>query len=313
MTRTLIAVLLLAAAFPVNSAAQPVSDPYQIFARARAYWQQQSYPPLLEYYVAVTVLEGGSVKTERYWSAYDSVTARVAVDPVSDYEKAHPTYAASGVTLKIPLLSSVIGKPQPPTDFLGVPVLAPNYTFGMATILKTKPSASPDPLELVRQVRADFHDPSPRDSPDESNATPGAPPTIERETVYRRIYRVTLDGVESMYGVPAYHLQLQALRDPGRYRLEQLWVDTRTFAPIQLVERFNFIDGPGTSVPWRVRFMKSAGALYVYDETALRPMRYEGLAYPQASVSFENIHAVEQLSRQAPLFAPQAPLIMSEP
>ena len=312
MTRTLIAVLLLAAAFPVNSVAQPLSDPYQIFARARAYWQQQSYPPLLEYDVAVTVLESGSVKTERYWSAYDSVNQLVAVDSVSDYERAHPTYAAPGINLNIPLLSKLV-KPQPPTDYLGVPLLAPSYTFGMANIPPTNPSASPDPLELVREVRAGFHDPSPRGSTAQPSPAPGTLQTIERETVYNRNYRVTLDGVESTYGVPAYHLQLQPLRDPGRYRLEQLWVDTHTFAPIQLIERFNFVAGPGTTVPWRVRFMKTAGALYVYDETALKPMRYAGLAYPQASVSFENIHAVDQLSRQVPPVAPQAPLIMSEP
>ncbi|MFZ0031207.1 MAG: hypothetical protein WAK84_04980 [Candidatus Cybelea sp.] len=308
------AVLLLVAALPAKSAAaQSLPDPYQIFARARAYWHQQSYPQLLEYTVSVSVLEGGLVKTERYWSAYDSASGQVAVDPISDYEKAHPTYAAHGVTVKIPLLSSVLGKPQPPTDYLGVPLLAPNYTFGMAEISPTNAAASPDPMQVVREVRADFHDPSPPGRDREPSTMPSAPPTIERETIYRRIYRVTLDGIESTYGVPAYHLRLKALRDPGRYRLEQLWVDTRSFAPIQLVERLNFVDGPGTSVPWRVRFMKSEGALYVYDETALRPMRYEGLVYPQAAVSFENIHAVDQLSRPAPLFAPQAPLIMTEP
>jgi hypothetical protein len=308
------AVLLLVAAFPAKSvAAQSLPDPYQIFARARAYWHQQSYPQLLEYTVAVSVLEGDSVKTERYWSAYDSASGQVAVDPISDYEKAHPTYAAHGFTVKIPLLSSVLGKPQPPTDYLGVPLLAPNYTFGMAEIPPTNAAASPDPMQVVREVRADFHDPSPPGRDQEPSTIPSAPPTIERETIYRRIYRVTLDGIESTYGVQAYHLRLTALRDPGRYRLEQLWVDTRSFAPIQLVERLNFVDGPGTSVPWRVRFMKSEGALYVYDETALRPMRYEGLVYPQAAVWFENIHAVDQLSRPAPLFAPQAPLIMTEP
>ena len=140
MSAVLLPVGLLVAAFPVKSvAAQSLPDPYQIFARARAYWHQQSYPPLLEYSVAVSVLEGGSVKTERYWSAYDSVTQQVAVDSVSDYEREHPTYAAHGVTIKIPLLSSVLGKPQPPTDYLGVPMLAPNYTFGMARIPPTNP------------------------------------------------------------------------------------------------------------------------------------------------------------------------------
>lgn len=311
--RLVIAGVMLGAGWPVMAAAaQPLADPYQIFARARAYWLQQQYPPLLEYMVAVTVLEGGTLKTERYWSAYDSGSQEIAVDAVSDYERANPTYAAHGVNIKIPLLSSVLGKPQPPTDFLGVPMLAPNYTFGMAEIARTNPSASPDPLAVVRQVRADFHDSQP---PDRSTPNPDSntPPVIERETVYRRAYRVTLDGIESIYGVSAYHLHLQALRDPGRYRLQELWVDARSLAPIQLVERLNFVDGPGTSVPWRVRFADTAGALYVYDETALRPMRYGGLVYPKASVAFENVHAVDQLSRPPPLFPPEVQLIMSEP
>jgi hypothetical protein len=295
--------------------AQSLADPYQIFARARAYWLQQSYPPLLEYTVAVSVLESGAVKQERYWSAYDSVNRQVMVDPVSDYEREHPTYAAHGLNLhfQIPILQKALGKPQPPTDYLGVPVLAPNYTFGMADIPPTNPSATPDPMALVREIRAEFHDPNPRDWNPEPSPSPSTPRIIEEETVYNRIYRVTLDGIESIAGVSAYHLQLQALRDPGRYRLQELWVDTRSFAPIQLIERINFVNGPGTSVPWRVRFTKVAGALYVYDETALRPMHYEGLVYPEASVAFENIHAVDELSRPAPLFGPQAPLIMSEP
>ena len=86
-------------------------------------------------------------------------------------------------------------------------------------------------------------------------------------------------------GVPAYHLRLQALRDPGRYRLQELWVDTHTLAPIELIERINFVDGPGTSVPWRVRFTLVAGALYIYDERALLPMRYGGHP-PRDSVDY---------------------------
>lgn len=312
VTRIVIATLLLAAASLSSAQAESPADPYQIFARSRAYWLEQHYPPLLEYTVAVTVLEGGSVKQERYWSAYDSTDGQIAVDTVSDYERTHPTYAASGVTLNIPLLSSVIGKPQPPTDFLGVPLLTPNYTFGMADVPFTNPSGESDSAR-VRDVRAQFHDPSPPDRSPGPSPSPGSLPIIENETVYGSNYRITLAGVESTYGVPAYHLHLKALHDPGRYRLQELWVDTRNFAPIALVERINFVDGPGTSVPWRVRFANNGGALYIYDEAALKPMRYKGLVYPQASVAFENIHAVDELSRPPPLFLPAAPLIMSEP
>jgi hypothetical protein len=310
---TRIAAFLLAIACLVATArAQPLTDPYQIFARARAYWLAQHYPPLLEYTVAVLVLEGGTLKAERYWSAYDSESRQVAVDPISDYEKEHPTYAASGLNINIPLLSR-LSKPQPPTDYLGVPLLAPNYSFGMADIPATNPSAANDPAKLVRDVRAEFHDPDPRGASPVPSSASSAPPVIEKETIYSRAYRVTLVGVERTEGVPAYHLHLQALREPGRYRLQELWVDTRNLAPIELTERINFVDGPGTGVPWRVRFMLVGGALYIYDERALRPMRYGGLIYRDAAVRFENIHAVDQLSRPAPLFAPQAPLIMSEP
>jgi hypothetical protein len=309
----LLAALLLAAITGGNGAqAQSLADPYQIFARARAYWFQQHYPPLIEYTVAVSVLEGGSVKIERYWSAYDSVDQQIMVDSVSDYERAHPTYAAHGLNLhfQIPLVQKAVGKSQPPTDYLGVPLLAPNYTFGMAQIPKTNPNG-PDAAELVREIRAEFHDPAPNRP--EAGASPGVLPIIERETVYNRAYRVTLVGIESTYGVPAYHLHLQALRDPERYRLQDLWIDTRTFAPIQLIEGINFVDGPGTGVPWRVRFTRIGDGLYVYDETALKAMRYNGLIYPQASVAFENIRGVDQLSRLPPPFGPEAPLIMSEP
>ena len=150
MRRTVIAALLLASTWQTKPVgAQPLSDPYQIFARTRAYWLDQHYPPLLEYSVAVTVLEGGTVKIERYWSAYDTASQQVAVDSVSDYEQAHPTYAAGGfnflgsgpLDMNIPFLSHLV-KPQPPTDYLGVPVLAPNYTFGMAAIAPIPRSVS---------------------------------------------------------------------------------------------------------------------------------------------------------------------------
>jgi hypothetical protein len=313
LERLLAVVAALTAALSLGgvACAQTTSDPYQIFARSRGYWLTRRYPPLVEYHVAVSVLEGRTLKVERYWSAYDSVHQGVIVDAVSDYELAHPTHAAHGLTVNIPLLS-FLSKPQPPTDYLGVPALAPNYTFGMARIPATKPRSSPDPMQLVAEIRAEFHDPDPRATPTPL-PTPAVPHVIERETVYERAYRVRLQGIETIGGSAAYHLKLHALRDPGRYRLEDLWVDTRTYAPLQLVERINFVDGPGTGVPWRVTFAPDGDALYVRTEQALAPMRYRGLVYLKASVSFQDVHAVDRLSRPAPLFLPHVPLILREP
>src|SRR5271155_1868036 len=72
-------------------AAGPAPDPYQIFARARAYWAAQRYPQFVDYDTVVDAHDGarGDI-IERYASAYDSQTGRVWIDPVSDYERAHP-------------------------------------------------------------------------------------------------------------------------------------------------------------------------------------------------------------------------------
>ncbi|HVA34259.1 MAG TPA: hypothetical protein VNG31_08935, partial [Candidatus Baltobacteraceae bacterium] len=46
------------------------ADPYQIFALAKSHWTEQVYPSKIEYAVAISVVENGRVKTERYRSGF---------------------------------------------------------------------------------------------------------------------------------------------------------------------------------------------------------------------------------------------------
>jgi len=88
------AVLALAAFAALCALAAPraiaAPDPYQIFGNARAYWHEQRYPMLLDYAIAVDVTEGGNERVEHYRSEYDAVQGVVSVDPMSDYQLAHP-------------------------------------------------------------------------------------------------------------------------------------------------------------------------------------------------------------------------------
>src|SRR5579862_7867505 len=131
------------------------ADPYQIFALAKSHWAAQVYPSKMEYTLAVSVVEGGSVKTERYRSGFDAAQGRVLVNSVSDYEQAHPYVAPGGIGFKSPFARFPSSNSS--VDFLGVPLLAPNYGFGLGTATHTiDAGATPTPEELVREIREQF-------------------------------------------------------------------------------------------------------------------------------------------------------------
>ena len=285
----MITVLLLAAT---------LSDPYQIFGMARARWGAQHYPEKIAYTVAVNVVESGARKTERYEAGYDAAEESLLVDPVSDREKAHPYYVPGGFGFNIALSGQ--GRPDPDVDFFGVPFLAPNYSFGIGVTPRGSASPPPDPMELVREVRAEFHDPL---APSRSVPVPAASPglrEIAAVSTRTRTYDINLVGIEPVNGTPAYHLILHPVRDPGRYRLRDLWIDTQSYDPRKLVEGLNFVRGPGTAVAWSVTFEQSGGASYIATETALAPTRLGRHHYSTVSIAFENVRAVTDFRTECP-------------
>ena len=298
----MITVLLLAAT---------LSDPYQIFGMARARWGAQHYPEKIAYTVAVDVVESGARKTERYEAGYDAAEESLLVDPVSDREKAHPYYVPGGFGFNIALSGQ--GRPDPDVDFFGVPFLAPNYSFGIGVTPRGSASPPPDPMELVREVRAEFHDPL---APSRSVPVPAASPglrEIAAVSTRTRTYDINLVGIEPVDGTPAYHLILHPVRDPGRYRLRDLWIDTQSYEPRKLVEGLNFVRGPGTAVAWSVTFEQSGGASYIATETALAPTRLGRHHYSTVSIAFENVRAVDRFSYGVSSFVPDGTLILDEP
>jgi hypothetical protein len=296
-------VFALSAALAVGApravaAPAPAPDPYQIFANSRAYWLLQRYPQRLEYDVAVDVVEGGAERVERYATDYDAVQDVVGVNPESDYQRTHPVYV-SGMNLGI--LGMRLNKPLPPIDFLGVPHLAPTYSFGMAPFV---PAPSPTPFNsaaLVAEIRAEFHDPNPRASARPAPQSSTSLQEIATVVAHNRDYKIVLLGNDTIDGHPCYHLGLTPTRDPGRFRIRQAWIDQQTYAPWELQDALNFVDGPGTSVAWTIHFADVGGEHYIRDEDALAPMSVGGEIYTRASVRFENVHAVDLSTIREPI------------
>ncbi|MDQ2872350.1 MAG: hypothetical protein M3R35_04390 [Candidatus Eremiobacteraeota bacterium] len=261
-------------------------DPYAIFARAKERFASQHYPPYLDYDVAVRVQEGGTQRIERYASAYNATNDEIFVDPVSDYERVHPA-SGRGVNMSFLFFS---GKPEPPVDFLGVPRLAPTYSFGMAKFSAMPPTQRESDSEIVSEIRKAFHDPNPRSTPSPTPKPSSGLREIAAVTAYTHDYNITLAGEETVVGRPCYHLALVPVRmKDRRLRLRDLWIDEDTFSVEKLREALNFTSGPGTGVAWTVDFADVGDAHYISQERADAPMSYRGLVYVQASISFENV------------------------
>ena len=279
------------AAAPAAVRATP--DPYQIFANAREYWLQQRYPERLRYQIAVDVTEAGKERVEHYDASFEAVENIVDVDPTSDYERAHPV-RPTGVDLNFMIVR--LNKPLPSADFLGVPHLAPNYSFGMAPFV---PAPTPTPFDssaLVAEIRKEFRDPNPRASAPAPSPSPGLA-EIASVIAHNRDYAISLLGTDTIDGHPCYHLALRPMREPGKYRIREAWIDETTYAPWQLKDAVNFVYGPATAVPWTIRFADIQGAHYVSEERADAAMSVRGQIYTQAAIRFESIVATDATPR----------------
>jgi hypothetical protein len=287
MLRLLALVALVALGSADQLSATP--DPYAIFEGAEAFWYAQPYPLYLNYDVAVSVTQDGQQRVERYKSAYDATNGRISVDAVSDYEREHPVKPTG---MNVCIIVYCVTKPLPPIDFIGVPILAPTYTFGMAPFIPAEPPSSAEQARrLVEEIRREFHDPYPAGRKPLQARGGSTLPTIAHEVAAGNVYTITLEGIESIDGHDCYHLVLRPRENPGKYRLRDLWIDTKTSATWRLNLALNFVDGPGTTVPWTVDFDDIAGVQYILDERATGTVRNLGQSYSQVTVSFENVQS----------------------
>lgn len=314
--RRIFALLTLpAAALAVSvprAQAATAQDPYQIFSQARDVWAQQQYPQYLTYTVAVTVSERGVVKCKHYHLADDPDTGQIQVNAVSDEEQAAPPTPEGFVLHLQPrrqghvIMDRVVGKAGEAVDYLGVPLISPTYDFGMSRHSDASGQRNDD--ALIAQIRQQYKDPMPAVKAQEV-ANDGELKSIALVTTHTRDYSVTLAGIENLNGRPCYHLLLQPLHDPQRYRLRQLWIDTQSYRTAQLVTEGNFTD---SNVPWMISYGQIGGAQYIVSETALQPVGIGRHMYEHASVSFDGIAPAQVPARPQSWFVTKQN-VMEEP
>ncbi len=281
----------LASAFAPRTSTPPLTDPYQIFANARTYWIAQRYPAQLQYTIAESALSGDTPNTRHYAASWDAAANVPLVDPVSAEERANPYRPPAGVPISILFIPIInIGGPRHGTgintDLLGVPMLTPNYAFGIAPYVPPQKKTS---AEIVGEIRAMYHDPM---SAARAAKLPASQlPTIAVVSAGTRRYTVALIDIEPYGDHRDYHLTLTPVRDPKRFRLRALWIDTRTFATDKLDQDGNFASTDARRAPWTVTFRDVGGARYIDTETEWLPLGSSSGTLHDVTISFENIIA----------------------
>jgi hypothetical protein len=284
-------IVLAILAFGTVGAVGAVPDPNDIYVHARFVWTSQQYPPYVSYTIAIDVNEGGVAKSNHYQATYDARHNRVHVEAVSEEERVNP-HVPTGMEMTLDpknhlrtLFKKPVGHPDEAVDYLGVPLLAPNYSFGVARYVPEVASTDADRAALVQEVRRQFNDPMPA-SKMQDLQNGGDPKVIGRVVSSSRDYQITYRGIEPVDGRDAYHLSLRPLRSPGDLRLRDIWVDTQTFATVKLITQGNFTN---SNVRWLITFTNVAGSRYIKSETALKPVGVGRHLYQNATITFENL------------------------
>ncbi len=303
MKHTLIAIflILLSARSPLACANTEDPSPYDILAKARSVWRAQQYPPQVTYTVHVQTLEGVDREDRHYRSRWFAHSNLIFVDPVSAEQLADPYAPPPGVDLDVFGLKGHVGGPSKGTgtdgDLIGIPYLSPNYSFGISPNVPPRMMTSAD---IVAQVRSQYDDPAPNkiDQPQQADGMK----TIASVYTPSGAYDVALDGTVNCKGHTDYHLSLVPRREPHRYRLRDIWINTATYQIDQIRSAGNFVDGGTSSVPWLIAFQAINGVEYIETERTERPISHW---YDAICISFEQISASkEPINGQVEAFSP---------
>ena len=288
--RQILLPLLVLASF-VDATAPSMPNPYQIYARACAAWASQRYPAYVSYVVAVNVDDKGVPKANHYDAAFDAVHNRIYTNVVSDEEQIDP-HVPNGLNMSIDpkrqfqtLFRRRVGRPEQATDYLGVPMLAPNYSFGIVPFVPQVASSAPDQAALVQAVRQQFNDPMPAQQAQNLADASGLKEIGHVEST-NRDYVITYDDVESTDGRDTYHLSLRPSHPSAHLRLREIWIDTQTYATAKLQTQGNFAND---SIPWIITFVNVDGNEYIATEDAQKPVSVGRYTYDRATITFAAI------------------------
>lgn len=256
-----------------NSArAQDVPAPEAVYESARSAWAFTSYPRYANYSVGVRYRNGGAIVQRHYDTLEDLRRGIVFAHTFSREETANPSFPPPGINFGI--LGTTLNAAQA-DDPIGPVALAVTYDFGI----------SPSSLTtVVAQMGSQI-------------TSPTRLQVIGRSGTTARTYSVRL--IEMLDGGQTYHLGLTPLRDPGRFRLREMWVSVKTYLTQKILIAANFARRPYTNVAWMISFAQIDGGPYITAERALGALDFgDAGSLEDVTITFDDLKGTSAL----PLF-----------
>jgi hypothetical protein len=285
-SRTIVTLLLVATigAAPEAAPSGSTPDPNTIFDNVRHAWGTGAYPHYAQY-VAVVQFHNAKKLVRRTWETTEDIRSGVVYSrPFSREEDAH-AYTPHGTNIAIPFLSSLSREHQP--DPIGHIAFAIDQDYGLAP--GERKFASVAASAAIEAQRS-------------------ALPVIGRTGTLAREYAVTLIETANDAEGTEYHLGLQPLRDPGRHRLRELWVDANTWLPEEAVVEGIGNRAPLNAVRWRIEFRQTDGVTYIGRETALAPLQTKDALLHDTTITFDEVKLTSHLAHFGLSFSKNVPV-----
>ena len=263
---------------------------------ARKAWKRDAYPEAVQFVVHVHVQNQGRNLAIHYRGEEEVRRGNIHVDRFSAEEMARP-YVPHGISVfltlgiatggaaiagagakALTLLRKKLSPDEPTYDLLGTPHLSSAYSFGLleSAIVEAPIAVSQSNLKTIGKVSA-----------------------------VSRTYEIRCEATAADDG-DAIHLSLWPTREPGRYRLRELWIDPVNFTTRKIRTAGNFRDGPPLHSDWLTTFTTIGGAMFVDKEIALSPLDYgRGKRYEKVTISFDRLEPLPRASVR--LLIPQWP------
>jgi hypothetical protein len=248
---------------PAAAAGSDPPRPETIFARAKDAWRMRSEAAFVTYSLRERYSWRGRVHDNWWQGAYRDRDRNVALHRViiaADEEqrlKGAPISINFNIHHGSARADSLDTNPNADAFPILDPLIEPNASFGLVRgDAKAKLVLSASPVPEPSAPALETHRPSPL-------VTEKPLRELVRIEAIARDYTIALVGTERVRGVETYHLTLVPLRDPAKFRLRDLWVDTSDYATVQLAVAGLFDGKPYDGARWIVDYVTFAGRVYV--------------------------------------------------
>lgn len=283
------------AGFPLTAGiagAQTTADPDAIFRAARKAWSFTNYPRYATYTIGASFRNGKANVKRHYDALEDTRRGIVFARTFSREEIANPSIP-HGFDIRVGSINNQGGaktNEEHNDDRIGPLALAVTYDFGLSLLpQKTTVVSSSKDIEF-----------------------PPSLPVIGTTSTAGRDYTVRLLGV--LDGGKIDHLGLTPVKDPGRLRVREMWVDAQTFITERILVAGNFSGDPYTRVPWIIEFTRIGGAPYIQREIAEAPLDFEdNVSLPNVVISFDEVTPLGELPRYGSVGANDSSKAVTEP